>query len=146
MTQTPTRRSVLCGFGIALVAGAGGFAIARRSDAAKAKPATTAANAYGDAPATTGNVLTAVNNIPTGGGLIVGGIVLTRDPQDNVRGYSATCTHQGCKVSGVSNGRIHCPCHGSAFNASTGAVVQGPASRPLTPVPVVVRGGNVYSA
>jgi Rieske Fe-S protein len=91
-------------------------------------------------------VLAPVDSVPIGGGRIIGGVVLTRDAQGDVRGYSATCTHQGCKVDDVKNGRITCPCHGSAFDASTGAVVQGPATRPLPPVPVVVRDGNVHSA
>jgi Rieske Fe-S protein len=146
MTDSPTRRSVLRGFGLTFLAGVGGFMAARRSDAAKAKPATSAANAYGGAPATTGNMLASVDKIPAGGGLVIGNVVLTRDAQGDVRGYSATCTHQGCKVDTISNGTIQCPCHGSAFNASTGAVVQGPASRPLAPVPVVVREGSVYTA
>ncbi|MDT7571255.1 MAG: hypothetical protein QOE05_1429 [Actinomycetota bacterium] len=146
MTDTPTRRSVLRGAVLTAVAGVAGFVVARRSDAAKDKPATAAANAYGGPAATLDNVLTPVDKVPVGGGIVLGNVVVTRDAQGDVRGYSATCTHQGCKVSGVRNGRIECPCHGSAFNAGTGAVVQGPASRPLAPVPLVVRDGNVYTA
>ena len=146
MTQTPTRRSVLHGCGLAVVAGAAGFLVARRSDAAKTKPTSSAANAYGEEP--TGGqaqVLAPLAKVPIGGGLVVGGVVLTRDAKGNVSGFSATCTHQGCKVSTVANGRIECPCHGSAFHATTGAVVQGPASRALTPIPVIVGNGNVYA-
>jgi Rieske Fe-S protein len=145
MTQIATRRSVLRGFGITLLAGAAGYVVARRSDAAKTRPATAAANAYGGAPSTGGTLLTAVDKVPPGGGVVLGNVVVTRDATGDVRGYSATCTHQGCKVDAVENGRISCPCHGSAFSASTGAVVQGPATRPLAPVPVVVRGGSVYT-
>lgn len=42
---------------------------------------------------------------------------------------SATCTHLGCLVQRASEG-FACPCHASRFDAS-GAVVQGPAQRPL---------------
>ena len=146
MTPPLTRRSVLRGFGLAVLGGTAGFVVARRSDAAKARPATSAANAYGAPTTSGGEPLTTVDKVPVGGGLIVGGVVLTRDAQGDIRGYSATCTHQGCKVDSVKSGRIQCPCHGSAFNASTGAVVQGPASRPLAPAQVVVRDGNVYTA
>jgi Rieske Fe-S protein len=82
--------------------------------------------------------------VPVGGGLVVGGVVITGN-QQVVFAFSSTCTHQGCKVDTVQNGRIQCPCHGSAFSATTGAVVQGPATRALTPVPVIVGNGNVYA-
>lgn len=42
---------------------------------------------------------------------------------------SATCTHLGCLVQRASAG-FSCPCHASRFDAD-GAVVQGPAQRPL---------------
>ena len=60
--------------------------------------------------------------------------------------FSATCTHQGCTVGPVRDGRIVCPCHGSEFDARTGAVVRGPATRPLPQVRVVVRDGAVFTA
>ena len=72
-------------------------------------------------------------------------VVLVRDG-DQVHGLSATCTHQGCTVSGVADGRITCPCHGSVFDAATGDVVTGPATTPLPAVPVEVRAGAVYLA
>jgi Rieske Fe-S protein len=145
VTAIATRRSVLRGFGLAAAGAVAGFAVARRSDAAKPKPATSAANAYGDTPpGGRGQLLTALSKVPIGGGLVVGGVVLTRDAI-GVTGFSATCTHQGCTVSTVRNGRIECPCHGSAFHATTGAVLQGPATRPLTPVPVIVGNDNVYA-
>ena len=145
MTEALTRRSVVRGFGLAVAGGIAGFVAARRSDAAKARPATSAANAYGAAPTTGGDPLTSLDRVPVGGGLVIGNVVLTRDAQGDVRGYSATCTHQGCKVDSIAGGKISCPCHGSAFNASTGAVMQGPATRPLPPVPVEVRDGSVYT-
>jgi Rieske Fe-S protein len=145
MTAALTRRSVMRGFGLGFVAGVAGFAAARRSDAAKARPATAAANAYGAAPASGGTLLTTVEKVPTGGGVILGNVVVTRDAQGDVHGYSATCTHQGCKVDRVADGKISCPCHGSVFNASTGEVVHGPATRPLPSVPLDVRGGSVYT-
>jgi Rieske Fe-S protein len=69
-------------------------------------------------------------------------VVLVRSG-DAVRAFSAICTHQGCTVDGVTDGVITCPCHGSTFDAETGDVVTGPATRPLAPVQVEVADGVV---
>jgi nucleotide-binding universal stress UspA family protein len=46
---------------------------------------------------------------------------------------SAKCTHLGCTVAwNTTEAVFECPCHGSRFGPS-GAVAQGPASRPLPP-------------
>jgi Rieske Fe-S protein len=48
----------------------------------------------------------------------------------------------GCTVA--PNGpRLDCPCHGSIYNAFTGAVVNGPASQPLPPFGVRIEDGYV---
>ena len=43
---------------------------------------------------------------------------------------SAICTHLGCTVATQEGGGFYCPCHGSRF-APSGAVIAGPAPRPL---------------
>ena len=141
-----SRRSVLRGAGLVVGGGAAGFLVARGSDAADAKAATTAANGYG--PPTSGSggrgrVLAGVSDIPAGGGVVTGGVVVTHVDGEGVRAFSATCTHQGCTVGAPDQGRIVCPCHGSVFDARTGQVVSGPATRPLPAVKVVVRDGQV---
>ena len=46
--------------------------------------------------------------------------------------FSAICTHAGCTVGfDQSAAEFVCPCHGSIYNALTGAVIQGPAPLPL---------------
>jgi thiosulfate dehydrogenase (quinone) large subunit len=55
--------------------------------------------------------------------------------KDQFVAYDAVCPHAGCTV-GYSQGArlIVCPCHGSEFDPSTGAVVNPPAQRGLTPI------------
>jgi Rieske Fe-S protein len=144
--DTTSRRSVLRGLGVTVVAAVGGYAVARNSGLVKPKSATTGANGYGPVPST-GKYLAPLTDIPAGGGVILTAdlIVLVREPNGSVKGFSAVCTHQGCTVNAIQNGIISCPCHGSQFNALTGAVVAGPAPRPLPSIPVVVRGSAVYS-
>jgi Rieske Fe-S protein len=76
--------------------------------------------------------------------VIAGGLVITRSGS-TVRAFSSTCPHQGCQVNKVSDGKIDCPCHGSVFDARTGAVLAGPAPSGLPPRPVTVRNGEVFS-
>jgi Rieske Fe-S protein len=57
-------------------------------------------------------------------------ILVTRSGQDSFTAVTAVCTHEQCDVSGFESGVFVCPCHGSRYTTS-GAVVQGPATRPL---------------
>ena len=70
--------------------------------------------------------------------------MLTRGGDGTIHGFSSICTHEGCTLAAVMKGTIDCPCHGSRFNAQTGAVVNGPATRPLRAVQVAVRDTDVY--
>jgi Rieske Fe-S protein len=141
---------------LAAVAGATGFALTRTTDAAKdptrvssttdAYGMPMAANAYGTA-VSTGVELAAVAKVPSGGGLVLDArkVVLTKDLSGTVRAFTAVCPHQGCTVSGVDKGVIECPCHGSRFDAGTGAVLRGPANQGLTAVEIAIRGGSVFT-
>ena len=71
----------------------------------------------------------------TGAVLRVGGerCAVHRDDAGAVHAVSARCTHLGCIVHFNDAERAwECPCHGSRF-AVDGAVLQGPANRPLEP-------------
>jgi Rieske Fe-S protein len=53
------------------------------------------------------------------------------DEDGAVHAVSPTCTHMGCLVSfNGAEKAWECPCHGSRFGLD-GAVLQGPATRPL---------------
>jgi len=60
--------------------------------------------------------------------------------------FDAVCPHAGCSVGyDQSAGQIVCPCHGSQFNAATGAVESGPAATGLKPITVSPRSdGQLY--
>jgi Rieske Fe-S protein len=60
-----------------------------------------------------------------------------------VSAHSAICTHQGCQV-GNSGKQLACPCHGSVFDAKSGAVVSGPAGSPLQAFTIAQVGGDLY--
>jgi Rieske Fe-S protein len=143
-----SRRGALRGTLVVAVGGLAGYLAGRASPAAAARRGTTAANAYGPARSGGGAPLAALDDVPRGGGLVVGiaKVVLTRTPAGDVHAFSAVCTHQGCVVDTVAHGVIGCPCHGSRFDANTGSVRAGPATRPLPAVAIVVRSGEVYPA
>jgi len=135
MSPAPlTRRSLVRGSIPAALAAVAGFVWTRVSrDSGK--------SSSGYQP---GSALARLADVPAGGGIVVkdANVVITREGTQ-VHAFSATCTHQGCMVSSVSNGSISCPCHGSLFDASTGRPTRGPATQPLAPVQVTVRAGEI---
>ena len=65
--------------------------------------------------------------------------------REDVKAFSAICTHLGCVVKWDSAGKyIACPCHDGRFNAQTGAVISGPPPAPLPARDVAVDGDDVY--
>jgi glycine/D-amino acid oxidase-like deaminating enzyme/nitrite reductase/ring-hydroxylating ferredoxin subunit len=67
------------------------------------------------------------------GGQIVGAY---RSPSGNIEAVTISCTHLGCSLKwNDAETSWDCPCHGSRFT-STGAVIEGPATRPLQRVDV----------
>jgi Rieske Fe-S protein len=93
--------------------------------------------------------LVATDEVEVGGGVIredEGGVVITQPIAGEWRGFSATCTHQGCTVASVSEGTINCNCHGSKFSIEDGSVVNGPAAQPLEAKTVAVEDGFVVLA
>lgn len=60
-------------------------------------------------------------------------LAVHRDEQGELHALSARCTHLGCLVGwNRADQTWECPCHGSQFGAD-GALLQGPATEPLSP-------------
>ncbi len=70
-------------------------------------------------------------------------VVLTRT-SSGVVAFNRSCTHQGSLVAPSGGNQLTCPSHGAVFNASTGAVIEGPASRALTHYKAAERNGSIY--
>lgn len=98
-------------------------------------------------PASPGTVLAPVSAVPVGGALIVNtgetAYVVAQQTAGQIVCHSAVCPHQGCLCTQIQSGEAVCPCHGSRFDAFSGAVLRGPASTGLTAAPSHVTGGQV---
>jgi nitrite reductase/ring-hydroxylating ferredoxin subunit len=59
--------------------------------------------------------------------------------------FDDTCTHKGCSLAkGKFDGTtVTCPCHGSRFDVTSGAVLRGPAQRPVRSRLVQVEGEDL---
>lgn len=136
----PSRRTVLASVGLAGVGVTALTACGAAEDAAN-DVASSATDAATDA------VKDAISKaaIPVGGGKIFADqkVVVTQPTSGDYKAFSAVCTHQNCVVSGVADGTINCACHGSQFDIATGAVKQGPATKPLPEKKVTVDGDGI---
>lgn len=149
-TATRSRRDVLCGLMVALIAPG---ALVACSDSEPSTGSNTPTEGGGDtatAPGESAAGLTALADVPDGGGVIVdnpdGGVLLIVRAGDEVKAFNATCTHMGTTVEAPKDGVVTCPNHGSRFSAETGAVERGPATQPLASVAVKVDGDKVVLA
>ena len=135
---TPNRRDFLAGACGILVAG---LANVQFADAAHAASITRLKN---------GKVqlrVAQVKELAKVGGMIAvtsskgRAIAITRTGAKAYTAFDLTCTHQGVRVQATAGSSTwDCPGHGAQFDAKTGAVVNGPAERPLNKVKTVLKG------
>ncbi len=59
--------------------------------------------------------------------------------------FNDICTHRKCPLSDgeLEATTVTCICHGSRFDISTGAVLRGPAARPVEVYPVRIEGDEL---
>ncbi len=115
---------------------------------ATSSAAPTSAASSSAAPAA--NAIIALSKVPVGGAVAVkdasgADIIVAQPTAGKVVAFSAVCTHKGCAVAVAAATELDCPCHGSKFNALTGAVLTGPATVPLPSVAVKVAGAGVVA-
>ena len=67
------------------------------------------------------------------GDLYLEGDVICIRNENKLSILSSRCTHLGCRIDKVSDGKLVCPCHGSAFSLE-GKPLNGPATRNLEPL------------
>ena len=150
---------------VAVVAGLGrAFAPASKTSAASTTTSTTGAPVTTTTQGGTGTTSTTTAPVPKGTSIgpatdvPVGGSAAFSDPKtgdpslviqskaDTFVAFDAICPHAGCTVAYQAGANvITCPCHGSEFNAKTGAVTVGPATTGLTPIKIIKgANGNLY--
>ena len=149
MTQEPnqdslaTRRGVLAGVGLVGLAGAitaCGASGSSSSPATGMNPAPAGSATTATVPAAAArpqsmsgggamDALASTSDIPVGGGKIFDTqmVVVTQPTAGEYKAFSAVCTHMGCMVDQISDGRIDCPCHGSEYSQPPARYFRGPA-------------------
>lgn len=92
-----------------------------------------------------GQPLAAAADVPVGSGVVADGTLITQPSAGVFKGFVARCTHAGCALSTVTDGKAVCPCHGSAFGLD-GEVLRGPATEALRTRAVMVRDGQILAS
>jgi 3-phenylpropionate/trans-cinnamate dioxygenase ferredoxin component len=78
---------------------------------------------------------------------VAGTKVSVANANGHLYAFDDTCTHRGCSLAkGKLEGTtVTCPCHGSQFDVTTGAVLRGPARQPVRSRLVQVEGEDLVA-
>jgi 3-phenylpropionate/trans-cinnamate dioxygenase ferredoxin subunit len=78
---------------------------------------------------------------------VAGTTVNVASADGHLYAFDDTCTHTGCSLAkGELDGTtVTCACHGSQFDVTSGAVLRGPAKRPVRSRLVKVEGENLLA-
>lgn len=78
---------------------------------------------------------------------VAGTKVTVANVNAHIHAFDDTCTHLGCSLAkGKLEGTtVTCPCHGSQFDVTSGAVLRGPARRPVRSRSVQVQGEDLVA-
>jgi len=146
MTEALTRRHAL---GAAMAGAAVPALAACGSDGSPSSTATDTGSPTGGTTSPSGPVVLAkTSDVPVGGATFIESpsVVVTQPTAGDYHAFDRTCTHRGCPVQDIVDGKIHCPCHGSLYDMATGQNVGGPAPSPLTTIEITVEGSDIVEA
>ncbi|GDY28898.1 Rieske (2Fe-2S) protein [Gandjariella thermophila] len=160
-----SRRQVLCGVAIGLLApgalvacssregGASGQTSGQSGGGSSASGGSTGQSGQSGAPggAAAGGALAKLADVPVGGGKVVNQadgskVLIVRPAANEVKAFNAACPHVGITVNPPQGKTITCPGHGSQFDTATGSLKKGPATRGLTAIPVKIEGQEIVTA
>jgi len=79
--------------------------------------------------------------LPVNKGVTFKDDVIISRTDNGINFFSSRCTHLGCKLNKIENGKIVCPCHGSKFSLD-GKVLSGPANNNLNKLEYVVNNSS----
>jgi Rieske Fe-S protein len=162
VTSAVARRTVLRAAGLLGLTGAGAAALSACAEESGGSPSAAPETSAPTTPSPTVDTTSpepsaptakaptgpnvATSKVPVGGGVILenADYVVTQPSKGKYKAFSKICTHQGCPVASVSNGVIHCDCHGSEYSIEDGSVTNPPAPKPLTAAKTTVFEGKVY--
>jgi Rieske Fe-S protein len=165
-TSAATRRTILRAAGLLGLPGTGAAALGACAEASSGSSPATPAAAETTAPTSPSPTAAAtsskpsastakkapegpsvaISKVPVGGGVILenADYVVTQPSKGDYKAFSKICTHQGCPVTSVANGIIHCNCHGSEYSIKDGSVTNPPAPKALAEAETAVFEGKVY--